>query len=57
MKHKLGGKIVEDFAALRPKTYSYLTGENDENKKAKITKKCVIKRQLKKDKLKVINTV
>ena len=28
------------FAALRPKTYSYLTDENDENKKGKDTK-CV----------------
>ena len=34
---------MTDFAALRPKIYSYLTGNNDENKKAKDTKKCVRK--------------
>ena len=27
--------------------YSYLTGDNDENKEAKSTNKCVIKRKLK----------
>ena len=31
---------MTDFAALRPKIYSYLTGNNDENKKGKDTKKC-----------------
>ena len=30
---ELGGKIMTEFAALRPKTYSYLTGDNDENTK------------------------
>ena len=35
------------FAALRPKTYSYLTDDNEENKKAKGIKKCVIKQKLK----------
>ena len=38
---------MKEFAALRAKTYSYLTGNNDEDKKAKGTKKCVIKRKLK----------
>ena len=47
MKDELGGKIMEEFAALRPKTYSYLRDDNDENKKAKGTKKCVVKRKLK----------
>ena len=47
MKDELGGKIRKEFAALRAKTYSYLTGNNDEDKKAKGTKKCVIKRKLK----------
>ena len=40
---------MEEFVGLRVKTYSYLTEFylNDENKKAKGTKKCVIKRELK----------
>ena len=45
MKDELGGKITE-FVALRPKTYSYLT-DDCEDKKAKETKKCVIKREFK----------
>ena len=32
---------------MRPKTYSYLIHDGDENKKAKITKKFVIKQKLK----------
>ena len=47
MKDELGGKIMVEFAALRPKTYSYLRDDNDENKKAKGAKKCVVKRKLK----------
>ena len=47
MKDKLGGKIMTEFAALRPKTYSYLMDDGGSNKKAKGTKKCVIKRRLK----------
>ena len=46
MKDELGGEIVTEFAALRPKTYSYLrdAGDNDEKTKhAKGTKKHVIK--------------
>ena len=35
------------FVALRPKNYSYLTDYCEEDKKAKGTKKCVIKRRLK----------
>ena len=54
-KDELGGKIMTEFVGLRAKTYSYLIdGYNDEdyeknkiiNKKAKGTKKCVIKREL-----------
>ena len=30
---------MTEFAALRPKIYSYLTNDNDENKEAKGTKK------------------
>ena len=47
MKVELGGKIMTEFVASRPKTYSYLTDDREEDKKAKGTKKCVIKRRLK----------
>ena len=43
MKDELGGKIMTEFVALRPRTYSYLTDDGKEDKKAKGTKKCVIK--------------
>ena len=41
MKDELGGGIITEFVALRPKTYSYLTDDCKENKKAKRTKKNV----------------
>ena len=47
MKDELGGKIITEFVALRPKTYSYLTDDYKEDKKAKGTKKCLIKRMIK----------
>ena len=47
MKYELGGKIITEFVTLRPKTYSYLTDDGKEDKKAKGTKKCVIKRMIK----------
>ena len=47
MKDELGGKIMTEFVALRPKTYSYLTDDCEEHKQAKGTNKCVIKRRLK----------
>ena len=40
---------MTEFVALRPKTYSYLADDCKENKKAKGTKKCVIKQRLKFD--------
>ena len=46
MKDKLGHKIMTEFAALRPKSYSYLTDDNDKNKKAKGTKGSCHKRKL-----------
>ena len=46
-KDELGGKIITEFVTLRPKTYSYLTDDCKEDKKAKGTKKCVIKRMIK----------
>ena len=47
MKDELGGKIITEFVTLRPKTYLYLTEDCKEDKKAKGTKKCVIKRMIK----------
>ena len=49
MKDELGGKIITEFVTLKPKTYSYLTDDGKEDKKAKGTKKCVIKRMIKFD--------
>ena len=46
-KDELGGKIITEFVILRPKTYSYLTDDGKEDKKAKGTKQCVIKRMIK----------
>ena len=47
MKDELGGKIITEFVTLRPKPYSYLADDSKEDKKAKGTKKCVIKRMIK----------
>ena len=47
MKDELGGKIITEFVTLRPKTYSYSTDDGKEDKKAKGTKKCIIKRMIK----------
>ena len=46
-KDELGGKIMIEFVGLRAKTYAYLMDDDSEKKKAKGTKKCVIKRILK----------
>ena len=47
MKDELGGQIIKKFVGWRPKTYSYLKDNNDKCKRAKSTKKCVLKRKLK----------
>ena len=47
LKDKLGGNIITEFKALRPKTYCQLMNDGSNNKKAKGTKKCVIKQILK----------
>ena len=53
LKDELGRKIMKEFAGLRTKTQAYLLDDDDDddddvckNKKAKRTKKCVIKRGL-----------
>ena len=38
---------MKEFCALRTKAYEYLMDDDSEKKKAKGTKKCVIKRRLK----------
>ena len=47
MKDELGGKIITEFVTLRSKTYSFLTDDGKEDKKAKGTKKCIIKKMIK----------
>ena len=42
-KDKLGGQIMKEFVRLKvQKIYTYLKDNNDEDKKSKGTKKCVI---------------
>ena len=45
MKDELGGKIMKEFIALRPKMYSYRVGKS-EPKKCKGIKKCVVKKTI-----------
>ena len=47
MKDELDGKTITEFVTLRPKTYSVLTDDGKEDKKAKGTKKCIIKKMIK----------
>ena len=47
MKGKLGGEIMTEFVAFIPRVYSYLMEDGSEAKKAKGTKKSVIKRVVK----------
>ena len=46
MKDELGGDIITEFVALRPKAYSYITNDFIEMKKAKGTKECVANKML-----------
>ena len=46
-KDELNGKILKEFCAARAKTYAFLLDDDNEEKKAKGTKKCVIKRMIK----------
>ena len=47
MKDELGGGIITEFVALKPKTYSYMSDEFSEMKKTKGTNNGVIKKMLK----------
>ena len=49
IKDELGGEIITEFIALRPKIYSYLTDNDKIDKKTKGTKKCIIKKMVKFD--------
>ena len=44
-KDELGGNLITEFVALRPKAYSYLNDYGNYHKKAKGTKKCAIKQK------------
>ena len=55
MKDKLGGKIMKEFVRLRARINSYLTDNNNESKKAKVTKKCVIRLKLFKETFKIVH--
>ena len=46
MKDEMAGKIITKFVALRAKTSSHLIGYGSEDNKAKVIKKCFIKRKL-----------
>ena len=46
MKDELGGKIMTEFVALRPKLYSYKKLGGLEDKKCKGIKKCIVKKTL-----------
>ena len=46
MQDELEGKNMTELAALRPKTYPDLVDDGKNDKKAKTTKKCVIKKIL-----------
>ena len=45
-KDELGGKIMTEFCALRAKEYAYKLDDDTEKKKAKGTKKCIVKREI-----------
>ena len=47
MKDKLSRKTTTTLVGLRAKTYSYLLDDSSKDKKARATKKCVIKRNFK----------
>ena len=46
MKDELGGAIMTEFMALRPKLYSYKKLDGSDDKKCKGIKKCIVKKTL-----------
>ena len=44
-KDEIGSEIMTEFCALRVKTYAYILDDDTEMKKAKGTKKCIVKRE------------
>ena len=56
-KVELGAKIIPEFVALRPKAYAYLDYYSNEHKKAKGTKKCVIKQKLMFQNIKIVYSI
>ena len=45
-KDELGGKVMTEFCALRAKAYAYKLDDDTEMKKAKVTQKCIVKREI-----------
>ena len=46
LKDELGGKIMTEFVALRPKLYAYIVIDRLEDKRCKGIKKCVVKQTI-----------
>ena len=53
-KDELGGKIIKELCLLRLEAYAYLMEDDSVKKKAKGTKKCVIKRRLMFEKYQIV---
>ena len=45
-KDEIGGKIMTEFCALRAKAYAYKLDDDTERKRAKGTKKCIVKKEI-----------
>ena len=45
-KDELGGKVITEFITLRAKVYAYLKEDGSEHKRAKGTKKCIMKKEI-----------
>ena len=45
-KDELGGKVMSEFCALKAKTYAFKLDNDNEVKKAKGTKKCIVKNHI-----------